>query len=183
VVGGSSATLHPYLDTLYIIMYRGAYFDCATVQPDGKTVEVGLIGREGFVGVPIIFGFKTSGLRVVTQADATGYRVDVPTLLRILPQCQELHKQLQRFSLILGMQSTQVAACNRLHGGRGTAGKMVVNEPGPDSKQDSSFDARVSVTDARHSQSERHHSCDQAAESGIDSLLARKRDHSKSAET
>jgi CRP-like cAMP-binding protein len=86
-----------------------------TVQPDGKTVEVGLIGREGFVGVPIIFGFKTSGLRVVTQADATGYRVDVPTLLRILPQCQELRKQLQRFSLILGMQSTQLAACNRLH--------------------------------------------------------------------
>ncbi len=31
-----------------------------TTQPDGKTVEVGLIGREGFVGLPIIFGFKTA---------------------------------------------------------------------------------------------------------------------------
>ena len=30
-------------------------------------------------------------------------------------QCPELQKQLQRFSLILGMQSTQLAACNRLH--------------------------------------------------------------------
>src|ERR1700728_960156 len=86
-----------------------------TVQPDGESVEVGLIGKEGFVGLPVIFGFKTSGLRVVTQGDGTGYRLDVEFLLRILPQCPELQKQLQRFSLILGMQSTQLAACNRLH--------------------------------------------------------------------
>lgn len=43
-----------------------------TVQPDGESVEVGLIGREGLVG-------------------------------------------LQRYSMILGIQSTQLAACNRLH--------------------------------------------------------------------
>jgi CRP-like cAMP-binding protein len=87
-----------------------------TTEPNGKTVEVGLIGSEGFVGLPIIFGFKTSGLRVVTQADATAYRVDAATLLKILPQCPELEKQLQRFSMMLAMLSTQIAACNRLHG-------------------------------------------------------------------
>ena len=86
-----------------------------TVQPDGKSVEVGLIGREGFVGVPVIFGFKTSALRVVTQADGTAYRIDVPTLLDLLPECPVLEKKIQRFSMILGMQSTQIAACNRLH--------------------------------------------------------------------
>jgi CRP-like cAMP-binding protein len=86
-----------------------------TTQPDGKTVEVGLIGREGFVGLPIIFGFKTSGLRVVTQGDATAYRVEAKFLLSILPESRELEKQLQRFSMMLAMQSTQLAACNRLH--------------------------------------------------------------------
>ena len=86
-----------------------------TVMPDGKSVEVGLIGKEGFVGLPIVFGFKTSPLRVVIQCDATAYRVDVPTLRKILPECPQLEKQLQRFAMILGMQSTQLAACNRLH--------------------------------------------------------------------
>src|SRR6202020_1879832 len=86
-----------------------------TVQPDGESVEVGLIGKEGFVGLPVIFGFKTSGLRVITQADGTAYRLDVEVLRRILPRCPELERQLQRFSLMLGMQSTQIAACNRLH--------------------------------------------------------------------
>ncbi|MGB7822529.1 MAG: cyclic nucleotide-binding domain-containing protein, partial [Candidatus Sulfotelmatobacter sp.] len=47
-----------------------------TVQPDGESVEVGLIGREGFVGLPAIFGFKTSALRIITQGDGTAYRVD-----------------------------------------------------------------------------------------------------------
>jgi len=86
-----------------------------TVMPDGKSVEVGLIGKEGFVGLPVVFGFRTSPLRVVIQSDATAYRVDVPTLRKILSDCPELATQLQRFAMVLAMQSTQLAACNRLH--------------------------------------------------------------------
>jgi len=86
-----------------------------TTQPDSKTVEVGLIGKEGFIGLPVVFGFKTSGLRVVTQADGSAYRIDVGNLLRLLPQCPQFKQQLQQFAMFLGMQSTQLAACNRLH--------------------------------------------------------------------
>ena len=100
---------------------KSAYFmnnglgSVLTVMPDGKSVEVGLIGKEGFVGLPIVFGFRTSPLRIVVQADATAYRVDVPTLRKILPECPELERQIQRFAMLLAMQSTQLAACNRLH--------------------------------------------------------------------
>jgi CRP-like cAMP-binding protein len=86
-----------------------------TTQPDGKTVEVGLIGKEGFVGLPVIFGFKSSGLRVIVQSDGSAYRLDARNLLNILPECPELKAHLLRFSMILSMQSTQLAACNRLH--------------------------------------------------------------------
>ncbi len=86
-----------------------------TVQPDGESVEVGLIGKEGFVGLPIIFGFKTSALRIITQGDGTAYRVDVAILRSLLPHCPTLEHELQRYSMILGIQSTQLAACNRLH--------------------------------------------------------------------
>ena len=86
-----------------------------TVQPDGESVEVGLIGKEGFVGLPVIFGFKTSALRIITQGDGTAYRMDVGILQSLLPQCPALERQLQRYSMILGIQSTQLAACNRLH--------------------------------------------------------------------
>lgn len=129
--GKESDQLFPFLEFVRLQLHqvlqeagepiRSGYFlnsglgSVLTTQPDGKTVEVGLIGNEGFVGVPVIFGFKTSGLRVITQGDGTAYRVEVDTLLRILPKCPELEKQLQRFSMMMGMQSTQLAACNRLH--------------------------------------------------------------------
>jgi CRP-like cAMP-binding protein len=37
------------------------------------------------------------------------------TLGKFLPECPELEKQIQRFAMVLAMQSTQLAACDRLH--------------------------------------------------------------------
>jgi CRP-like cAMP-binding protein len=86
------------------------------VQPDGKTVEVGLIGREGFVGLPLLVGYTNNGpTRVMTQGDGTAYRCDVRTLKQLMREYPELENRLHRFAYQLAMQSTQIAACNRLH--------------------------------------------------------------------
>ncbi len=86
-----------------------------SVQPDGKSVEVGLIGNEGFVGLPLLVGYRTSPTRIVIQGDGTAFRCDAEVLHQLLPQCRELEKQLHRFGQRLAMQTTQIAACNRLH--------------------------------------------------------------------
>ncbi len=86
-----------------------------TVQPNGKSVEVGLIGKEGYVGLPVIFGFLSSALRVVVQTDGSAYRIDAEKLCQLLQSCPTLQTHLQRFSMMMAMQSTQIAACNRLH--------------------------------------------------------------------
>jgi CRP-like cAMP-binding protein len=85
------------------------------VQPDGKTVEVGLIGKEGFAGLPLLVGYNHSPTRVMTQADGTAYRCDAETLKQLMRQSPELERQLHRFAHQLAMQTTQLAACNRLH--------------------------------------------------------------------
>ncbi len=85
------------------------------VQPDGKTVEVGLIGREGFAGLPLLVGYTNGPTRVMTQADGTAYRCDAETLKQFIKQFPELGRRLHRFAYQLAMQSTQIAACNRLH--------------------------------------------------------------------
>jgi CRP-like cAMP-binding protein len=85
------------------------------VQPDGKTVEVGITGKEGFVGIPVVFGFTTSATRVVTQCDGGAYRMDAAALRNLLPRCPKFALALQQYSLLLSAQSTQLAACNRLH--------------------------------------------------------------------
>jgi CRP-like cAMP-binding protein len=72
---------------------KSAYF-CNTglipilsVFPDGKSVEVGLIGKEGFVGLPLLVGFRTATTRAVAQIEATAFRVDGQALMAILRQC------------------------------------------------------------------------------------------------
>ncbi len=86
-----------------------------SVQPDGKSVEIGLIGLEGFIGVPVVFGLKTSGTRVMTQGNATAYRISADALRSIFPQCRNFELALQRFSLQLNFQTSQIAVCNCLH--------------------------------------------------------------------
>lgn len=38
-----------------------------TVFSDGKSVEVGLVGKEGFVGLPLLVGFQTASTRAVSH--------------------------------------------------------------------------------------------------------------------
>jgi CRP-like cAMP-binding protein len=86
-----------------------------SVFPDGKSVEVGLVGKEGFIGIPLVAGFRTSPTRAIAQIEATAFRVDGETLMVILRQCPHLERRLQQFSQLMAMQVTQIAACNRLH--------------------------------------------------------------------
>jgi CRP-like cAMP-binding protein len=101
--------------------FKSAYF-CNTgmisilsVFPDGKSVEVGLVGKEGFVGLPLVAGFKTASSRAVAQIDGTAFRVEGETLVSFLRQCPKLERRLQQYSQIAAMQTAQIAACNRLH--------------------------------------------------------------------
>ena len=86
-----------------------------SVMSDGRSVEVGLIGKEGFAGLGVIAGFRRSSTRVVAQTDSTCFRLDAAVLTGVLRNCPQLSRGLQRFSQIYAVQLAQISACNRLH--------------------------------------------------------------------
>jgi CRP-like cAMP-binding protein len=86
-----------------------------TMMGDGKQVEVGLTGKEGFVGLPLIVGLKTSATRAIVQITGSAFRLGAPQMLQALDKCPQLVRRLNRYAQELAMQATQVAACNRLH--------------------------------------------------------------------
>ena len=86
-----------------------------SIMGDGKSVEVGLCGKEGFVGLPLIAGFSSSPTRVIVQVAGAAFRIGAKDLCTALLQCPKLMTALQRSTQELGLQSSQVAACNRLH--------------------------------------------------------------------
>ena len=100
---------------------RFAYFlnsglaSVLSVLSDGKSVEVGLTGKEGFVGLPLVVGLSTSPTRSVVQIEGTGYRVSAASMMTILRRSETLLQRLQRYVQVLSMQASQVAACNRIH--------------------------------------------------------------------
>ena len=108
--------LHEAGETLRSAYFcNSGMFSVLNVMPDGKSVEVGLIGREGFSGTPLVAGFRTSHTRTVVQAEANAFRIDADALRVLLPRCPKLQHQLNRFVQLMAVQVTQVAACNRLH--------------------------------------------------------------------
>lgn len=82
---------------------------------DGKSVEAGLLGKEGAAGLPGVLGLERSALREIVQIAGSGFRVSVETLRSILPSAPQLQKVLSRYAASLAMQVAQTAACNRLH--------------------------------------------------------------------
>ncbi len=82
---------------------------------EGRSVEVGITGKNGFIGIPIIYGVRRSSLRVVVQIAADGYRITADDFQRVLPFVPSLRVKMGRYALLQGMQAAQTAACNRLH--------------------------------------------------------------------
>jgi CRP-like cAMP-binding protein len=86
-----------------------------TVLGNGKIVEVGLTGAEGFVGLPLVAGLKTSASRVIVQVAGRAFRISAKNMIVALADCPALRKSLAQFAQEVAVQSAQIAACNRLH--------------------------------------------------------------------
>jgi CRP-like cAMP-binding protein len=101
--------------------FKFAYFPNAgmisivVVLSDGKTVEAGLIGKEGIVGLAGVAGRKRSQLREVVQISGEGFRIAMGALRDLLESAPALDGNLKRYASAFGMQVAQTAACNRLH--------------------------------------------------------------------
>lgn len=85
------------------------------VMDDGKSIEVGLCGKEGWIGIPLAMGFSSSSNRIIMQVGGSAFRVKAADLLIAMRESPALAASLQQFGQQLALQAEQVAACNRLH--------------------------------------------------------------------
>ena len=80
------------------------------------TVEVGIIGIDGIVGLPILLGTHGSPGRTFVQIAGSGFRIKAEALRREFDRAGKLRQHLQRYMQAFFVQTAQTAACNRLHG-------------------------------------------------------------------
>jgi CRP-like cAMP-binding protein len=99
----------------YVYFPNSGLISLVIIMADGKTVEVAVLGSEGAAGVPAIMGLSRSPIREVVQIAGNGLRMKVNNLRRMLAGAPVLRAALDRYSVVLAMQISQTAACNRLH--------------------------------------------------------------------
>ena len=81
----------------------------------GATVEVGVIGIDGVVGLPILLGAGAVPGETVIQIAGSGFRIDAQRLKAEFERNGHLRSHLQKYVQGYLIQSAQNAACNRLH--------------------------------------------------------------------
>lgn len=81
---------------------------------DGQ-VEVGLVGRFGFVGVPVVLGRPRSIHRCVVEAAGEALQIAADDLGRSMDADPALRQQLMSYVHALLIQNSQTVLCNALH--------------------------------------------------------------------
>jgi CRP-like cAMP-binding protein len=106
----------PHQPLEFVHFLNDGLVSLVVVLADGKTVEAGIVGNEGVIGIPALAGLARSPLQEITQISGNGVRVSAGALQELLASTPQLHRKLQLYAVILGLQMAQTAACNRLHG-------------------------------------------------------------------
>lgn len=100
---------------------REVYFpiDCLvsllTAVDKRRTLEVGMVGNEGMVGMPMAMGIGVSAVRSLVQGSGTAMRMSATRFRVEFNNNMALQRALFRYNHLLMAQISQTAACNRFH--------------------------------------------------------------------
>jgi len=85
------------------------------VMADRKVLEVGLVGREGMVGIALALRAEASAVRVLVQGSGSALRMNAASFREALGRSLPLQHELHRYAYAKLIQARQTAACNRFH--------------------------------------------------------------------
>lgn len=101
--------------------FRHVYFPCTSffsvlaTSGGPMSLEVGLIGSEGMVGVSLALGVAASPMRTVVRGGGTALRMSAGDFNTVLNVSPGLRRVLHRYAHVFMEQLAQVAICTRFH--------------------------------------------------------------------
>ena len=91
-------------------------FVSLTTPTDGcASLDVGLVGNEGMLGISLLLGVDVSPLHALVQGPGPALRMDAASFRRELEQSLALERGMKRYLYVVMGQLAQTAACTRFH--------------------------------------------------------------------
>jgi len=99
----------------HVYFPTGGFISVAAPVDHQASMEVGLIGNEGILGIPLILGIDVSPLRATVCGPGSALRMDAALFRRELGRGLALRRGLNRYLYALMVQFAQTVECTRFH--------------------------------------------------------------------
>ncbi len=111
--GAVLGAVHEPLD--YAYFPTEAVISLIGTTAEGLGVEIGMVGREGYLGLPILFGKPIHIYQSVVQHAGAAWQIPGPVLRNALHASRSLREHLLRYTSVRFVQLAQTAVCHRFH--------------------------------------------------------------------
>ena len=109
-------TLHAVGEPIAAVYFPEAgYVSMLATLEDGDAAEVGLVGREGVVGLPVLLGAEFDDIEAMVQNPGTALRMGTAAFREELDRLPAFRTLLLRYALVHHSQVARTAACNGRH--------------------------------------------------------------------
>ncbi|CAN5361314.1 Crp/Fnr family transcriptional regulator [soil metagenome] len=85
------------------------------IMENGMTAEIGIVGNDGLLGIPLFMGGETTTSRAIVQSAGDAVRMKAKDLKEEFKKGEVFQELLLRYTQALMTQISQTAVCNRLH--------------------------------------------------------------------
>jgi CRP-like cAMP-binding protein len=92
-----------------------AMISIVSVLEDGTAIEIMTVGREGFIGFPLLNDVTTARYRGMCQIAGQCLSMDTRAFLSVIDTTPELKRRLRRYSQFANEVAAQSVACNSVH--------------------------------------------------------------------
>lgn len=114
-LGFSEILAEPGERIRYVYFPTASFISMIATVDQQPSLEVGLIGDEGMLGISLILGATTAPLHALVQGAGPALRMPAAAFRRELEQSPALRQTLQRYLHVLFVQLAQATACTRFH--------------------------------------------------------------------
>lgn len=111
----SEVLAEPGGPTPHVYLPIDSFISLLTVTAEGAALEVGMIGREGVLGLHVVLGVRTAPQRALVQGAGKAWRIRVPAFLTVLEHSAPLRTVLHRYLYVSMRQLATSAGCLRFH--------------------------------------------------------------------